>query len=194
MPSDYALTTWRTDDERDFTTPSGQRCRIRDLGLEDMAEMGIIDQMDTLGMLVETQHIQRVQGKRPQDRKAKKQTKAQQAAQEQGELVAWLRDRQKFSAIVIMLDKIAACCVVEPVVENPWVLVDPEDPKKGERKLARPERLDAALYSDKIQFEDKMAIFEEAFKGMGDLESFREGSPEDVAALPDGEEPSEVAK
>lgn len=192
MPSDYSLTTWKLDDERDFTVPSGQKCRVKDLSLEDMAALGIIDQMDTLGMLVEKQHIQRVQGKKPQDRKAKKPTKAQQAKQEEAEITAWLRDRKKMVAIGTMLDKIASACVVEPVVENPWVPVDPEDPSKGERKLARHERLDAALYADKIQFSDKMAIFEESFKGMEDLESFRKGSSEDVDALPDGEEPAEV--
>lgn len=197
MPSDYSLSTWKIDDERDFTVPSGQKCRIKDLGLEDMAALGIIDQMDTLGMLVDKQHIQRVQGKKPQDRKAKKPTKAQQAAAEaaeQGEIVAWMRDRKKMSAIGTMLDKIAAACVVEPVIENPWVPVDEDDPSKGERKLRRDERVDVALYADKLPFADKMAIFEESFKGMEDLESFREGPDEDVAALPDGEEPEADAK
>lgn len=194
MPSDYNLTTWKIDDERDFTVPSGQKCRIKDLGLEDMAALGIIDQMDTLGMLVEKNHVQRVQGKKPQDRKAKKPTKAQLAKQEQGEIATWLRDRKKMAAIGTMLDKIASACVVEPVVENPWVPVDPEDPSKGERKLGRDERIEIALYADKLPFNDKMAIFEEAFKGMEDLESFREGPGEDVAALPDVEEPAEVSE
>lgn len=188
MPSNYDLTVWKVDNESDLRTPSGQLCRVKELGLQEMAELGVIDQMDTLGMLVEEKHIKRVQGKRPQDKKL---TKAQQAAKEQGEITKMLKDKKKFGALVTLLDKVAATCVVEPVVENPWVPVDENDPEKGERKLTRSERLDAALYADVLPFNDKMTIFEFAFKGMGELESFREGSTEDVAALPDVEESEE---
>ena len=193
MPSDYSLTSWGATTEREFTVPSGQKCLIKDLGLEEMSEVGLIDQMDTLGMLVQTEHVERVQGKKPQDRKKKKLTKAQQAAQEQTGMVEWLRDRTKMGAIGTMLDKIASVCVVEPVVFNPWILKDDSDPSKGERKLEKSERLPDAVYADNIRFADKMAIFQEVFQGMEDLETFREGPGEDVAALPDVEEPAEVS-
>lgn len=193
MPSDYSLTSWTASTERDFKTPSGQMCRIKDLGLEEMSEVGLIDQMDTLGMLVQTEHVERVQGKKPSDRQKKKPTKAQKAAQEQAGMVEWLRDRNKMSAIGTMLDKIASVCVVEPVVFNPWVLKDEGDSSKGERKLERHERLPDTVYADNIRFADKMAIFQEVFQGMEDLETFREGPGEDVAALPDVEESAEVS-
>lgn len=193
MPSNYSLTSWGESTERDFKVPSGQMCRIKDLGLEEMSEVGLIDQMDTLGMLVQTEHVERVAGKKPQDRKKKKPTKAEQERQEQAGMVDWLRDRKKMGAIGTMLDKIASVCVIEPVVQNPWIPVDESDSSKGERKLERHERLPDMVYADNLRFADKMAIFQEVFQGMEDLETFREGPSEDVAALPDVEKPAEVS-
>jgi hypothetical protein len=194
MPSNYTPTTWGQSTERDHRVPSGQLCRIKDLGLEEMAEAGVIDQMDTLGYLVQTEHIDRVGGKKPQDRKTKKPTKAQKAAQEQEGMVEWLRDKTKMAAIGKMLDKVASVCVIEPPVANPYTPVDEKDPSKGERKLEPHERAPGMIYADKLKFADKMSIFQEVFQGMEDLESFREGPSEDVAALPDVEESPEVSK
>jgi hypothetical protein len=48
MPDDrYAATTWGTN-EYDFTTPSGQTCRMRKLPIEDLAKRGILDKLTRL--------------------------------------------------------------------------------------------------------------------------------------------------
>lgn len=48
-PDKYAPTVWgnKVDEGRDFTTPSGQLCRIRKIGMEDILELGLLDIMDT---------------------------------------------------------------------------------------------------------------------------------------------------
>lgn len=175
-------------DSWDFTTKSGARCHVRALDLPDIARHGLIEMMDTLGFLVEEKHVQRVQGKKPADRQKKKPTKAELAAEAEAKakadgdrMMAMLRDSKKFDAIDAMITKICVATVLEPVLENPYVPIDPEDESKGERKLARNERLEDVIYADKVPFTDRMDIFGEVFQGMDGWESFREGSGEDVA-------------
>lgn len=43
----YAPTTWAVN-EFDFVTPSGQRCRLRKLPIEELAKAGILDKMTRL--------------------------------------------------------------------------------------------------------------------------------------------------
>lgn len=197
MPSNPVQTSrpaaevWgQTEDSWDFTTKSGARCHVRSLDLPDIAEHGLIDMMDTLGFLVEEEHVQRVQGKKPGDRQKKKPTKAEQAAADAAKakaegdrMMSMLKDSKKFGAIDAMITKICSACVLEPVLANPYVPVDPEDESKGERKLERHERLEGVLYADKVPFVDRMDIFGEVFQGMDGWESFREGSGQDVADL-----------
>lgn len=192
-PNEYAPVQWGGPTEYAFTCPSGQKCRMKDLGIEEMAAIGIMDQLDTIGVLVQEKHIERTQGKKPQDRKAKKPTRAQQAAQEQADVVSWMRDPQKFLAIGTMLNKVTAACVLEPVIENPYVPVDENDPSKGERKRTSAERLEGAIYADSVAFADKMAIFQRAWKGVAELEDFREGPGEDVESVEDVAEPGKDA-
>ena len=179
-------------DSWDFTTKRGARCHVRSLDLPDIARFGLIGAMDTLGYTVEEEHIKRVQGKRPQDRPKKKPTKAELAAQEAAKssldterMLEMLQDPQKFEAIESMITKVCVACVLEPVLENPYVPVDHKDPSKGDRKLARHERLEDVLYADKVPFMDRMDIFSEVFQGMEGWESFREESGADVADLAD---------
>jgi|SRR6185295_3564320 len=187
-----AAEVWGIETDRDHICPSGAVCRIRDLEFDDIVELGLLDEMDSLGSIVQTEHIDRVQGKKPADRAARKPTKAQQAkinAEKQAEIdaatKALMKDKVQFASLSRMLDKVISVTVLEPVIESPWVPIDPEDLNKGERKLARHERLPDARYSDKVPFADKMSVFEEVFKGVEGLESFREERSEGLAAVAD---------
>lgn len=191
-PSRPAAEVWGQQKESwDFTTTSGARCRVRPLDLPDLAELGLVDVMDSLGFLVEEEHVQRVQGKKPSDRQKKKPTKAQKAKAETDRLTSLLRDPKQFAIIDKMVTKVTAACVLEPVLENPYVLVDPEELEKGERKLLPHERLEDVIYADRVPFADRMEVFGEVFQGMEGWESFREGSGKDVADVADEPESAE---
>lgn len=181
-PQSYrdASEVWGAPKERWIVCPSGARCQVRDLEMEQIAETGLIDQMDSLGMLVEEEHVARVQGKRPQDRAKRKPTKKQQEQKEAAKMAGILRDPEQFKTIGVMLEKVAVACVLDPVLESPYIVED-----GVERKLRNDERLEGALYADSVGFGDKMHIFEQVFRGMGDLETFREGRDEDVADVAD---------
>lgn len=48
----YAPTTWGSD-EYDFTTPSGQMCRMRKVPIEGLVESGLLDKLNTLSPRVD---------------------------------------------------------------------------------------------------------------------------------------------
>lgn len=60
----YAPTTWGSN-EFDFTTPSGQRCRLRKLPIEDLAKAGILDRMTRLPGLAD-QLVKKAEGAPPE--------------------------------------------------------------------------------------------------------------------------------
>ena len=62
---DYAPTAWGAIDH-DFVVPSGQRCRIRNLGLQDIIEAGLMDKLNTLQGVVGS-NIRKGQGQPPID-------------------------------------------------------------------------------------------------------------------------------
>lgn len=181
---------------RIIVCPSGARCMVRSLDMLDIVEAGLIEQMDSLGGIVDKDHIQRVQGKtkrKPSDRAPKKLTKAQEEAKNSKQLEDMLRNPSQFAAMDKMLNKVVAATVLEPVIESPYIDIDPEDPSKGERKRTASERLEHTIYADSVGFADRMFIFEEVFEGMAGLENFRSGSESDVADVADESESAEDA-
>lgn len=203
MPSNPANSKFRDAYEayqpnfgRPFVTPGRVSIIVKDLELEDMMAAGIVDQMDTLGMIVQ-EKTDKAQGKtRGQGYKEKSKTKAQLAKEADAEAVSsmqamgWMKDPVKFDAISRMLNKVIVACVLEPVFESPYI-GGGEDDGFDERKRTKEERLEGALYADYVPIADKMAIFGEVFKGLGDLEPFREGSDEAVGDMADEPESSE---
>lgn len=60
----YAPTTWGAG-EYDFVVPSGQRCRLRKMQVEELAKRGILDKVTRLPGLTETV-IQKAEGQPPE--------------------------------------------------------------------------------------------------------------------------------
>lgn len=165
----------------DLALPSGAVCQIRKLQMEDLVTMGIMDQMDSLGLTVQEQHVERVKGtNKPSDRPAKKLTKAEAAAAEEKQLNDLLRDPKKFITMTGLMDKIIVNCVVQPPICDAFHEVMQEDGSM-ERERIRPEDRDSKrVYTDSIGIDDKTAIFDFSFSGVQKFDAFREGSGEDV--------------
>lgn len=163
---------------QDLALPSGAICQLRKLQMEDLVELGIMDQVDFLSQIVEEKHVERV--KKPSDRAKKQPTKAEAAeaakVAEQEQTAALLRDPKKFSTMSAMIDKIVVACVIKPQIVNGFREVE-----EGQRiRLDDDARVHGVIYSDSIPFGDKMEVFEVAFAGVQKMSSFRGESAEDV--------------
>lgn len=171
MSSEYdryaPIPAWQGVQTRDLVLPSKQVCLVRDLQVEDVAELDIIDVMDIFSNIVG-------KGKAAPSAKAKTKTAAQSADKE-AEAVATnlFRDAATFMKVVTVTNKVITRAVIKPEI-----LLPPDNYE---------DRIDGKIYADSIPFGDRMFIFTEVFKGMSDLESFREESAEgvgDVEAKP----------
>jgi hypothetical protein len=185
----YAPTTWgAVAATREFKCPSGQYCLIKEVSLSDLMQAGLLDEMDTLGALMQQDVIAPAQGKgkKPSDRQAKKPTKAEQAKAEEDAqnkaVMELMKNPEQFQAMSRMIERMVPIIVVKPGLVSPWT--------KNEAgqwvKLA--DRVDGVIYSDSVDFGDQMALFGEAMadKKMGDIAAFRDEAESGVDAVEDG--------
>jgi hypothetical protein len=164
------------------------------LELEDVVELGMLDDIDSLTALVQTDHVDRVQqGRKPADRKPKKLTKAEEDKAEAEAFKNMLKDKDSFGKISGTMNKVVMACVLEPKILDPWI-DDPnavtEDNPTGRRKMDANERDPEAAYLDYINLVDKIGIFHEVFGGMEKLQQFREATDKSVGAVEDEPKPS----
>lgn len=151
----YAVTGWKRksgDNSFDFILPSGQTCRLKKLSMETIAEMGLMDDLDTFtGAVLPT----------PPSKKAKgKGAKVLTEEEQNGEVMkSMLKNKEAFLKMLATVNRVVIGCVLEPQVLP--------EPAAGE------DRDEELVYIDDIDFEDKMLIFAEVFDGMSKFESFR---------------------
>lgn len=177
----YAPTTWGRRYE-DLTCPSGQTCKIRKLGVEQLIAEGAIEDLDTLTAFVNKKHIEPkaksvkkgAKGKSGNPAVAAKQQKdATQQAMGVLEGVSSDDVRRMFG----LMDIVVMAAVVAPKLHP---VPEPEGPD-GEA----PERVEGIVYIDDVDAVDKSYIFNYVFAGVKDLESFRKQLSENAAALGD---------
>jgi hypothetical protein len=162
----YAPTTW--GQFQDFTCPSGQRCALRPLDLNQLLAMGILEDINALTGIVETDVIRPAQGMPPLDSKR------------------LLRDGKRVGQIMTLIDQIVTTVVARPAL----ALATDEDGKK----IPEADRIVGVVYVDSVVLGDRIAIFNESLKGVKDLESFRAAAAEpggSVAGQQSGQLPSE---
>jgi hypothetical protein len=171
---------------KEFTLPSGNKCRVRELELDDVMDLGLLDKFDSLSATVQEEHIERVQGK-----KAKR-----KASSEQDDKKAFrtmMSDPEKREDMKNIITMVTVACVVEPKLHDPWVndpnSATPKNPM-GRRLLEKNERDPQKAYVDYVNFVDKLEIFHEVFGGMERLQQFREEADESVGDLADESEPT----
>lgn len=156
----YALTGWGSqsrEKEKDLTLPSGQRCRVRMLGMEDILELDLLDAMDTF-----SKHL---------IKDVKKPGKQETEEEDSGlEFLKMLKDGDRMKDLRKTVDKVVPVVVLKPQV---W-------PNPGKNKTPDPGK----LYVKDIDLSDKFVIFSAVFEGFGPgMADFREESEKSVGAV-----------
>lgn len=141
----YAPTSWGGAAYEDLDLPSGQLCLARKAGIQGLLEAGIIHEIDPLMGLVK-QHQARVEGKA--------------SPGDEDMIMNMLKDESKVASLVHMLDRIVCHVVVKPHVE-----MAPND-------ITR--RKDGVIYTDMVDFTDKLYIMTWTVGGAETVMGFRE--------------------
>jgi hypothetical protein len=183
MPSSINNNVWGNQKKTvELEMPSGQMCLVKKPDPQRLATLGIIDKVDTLTKLVDVKHVKRVKGK-PSSVPAKVDA-------------ATISNNPK--AMVDMLelaDRVVEQVVLEPPVLRPVVRDSDGTPllrknsKNEDVEIPLPwkDRDDDQIYTDLIDFVDRIFIFQHAVGGNPDLATFREQSSIDVLGVADGE-------
>lgn len=143
----------------DLQVPSGQLCLVRRPGLEGLIKAGVLQNIDSLSAIVGEKHIKKT-GKGKADGGVN--------------VNSVMKDPKALETIVYTVDKVVAHCVVKPEVH-----MAPNDVT-----LRRP----GVVYTDMVDLQDKMFIFNYVVGGTRDLESFRRGLEGTVGSVEDGED------
>lgn len=155
----YSLTGWgKQSKEFDIVLPSGQTCLVTKLQMEAIVELGLMNDLDSFtGSII------------PDKKSSKKKSAKQEEQDTEDSFVNALKDKTQFSKMMGTIDKVVVACVVIPAVTHV--------PAEGE------ERRDDVVYTDMIDFNDKLTIFGKVFDGLGGMEPFRPGSEPALGAV-----------
>ena len=184
MPAqaEYSAPAWGQSVFEDFTVPSGGLILVKRLDFQDVIAAGLMDEFDQLSPTVEEKVIGPAKGKRPQDRKTKKLTKAQQAEADRKSMVDDMPQLARLMAQIlpVIVKKPAISSTYVQDDAGKWVQIEPEDREPG------------MIYVDSIPLTDQMAILEWAMEGinMSDLKRVREQPVETVGSVDPVPEPA----
>lgn len=158
-PDQYAPTVWgnKNEEGRDLTLPSGQKCRVRKIGMEDILELDLIDLMDTFTKQLTAE---------PSDKKTEEDATGDA-------FMEMLKDPDRRHKIITAINSVVPRAVIAPSVEPL--------PEKSYKKAP------GLIYVDDISLEDRFAIFGASFDGWGDVSKFRAEQTEGVGAVAESE-------
>jgi hypothetical protein len=142
-PSAYAPSTWGTQDTFEVTVPSGQKCLCRELSIERLIEMGLLQSINSLEAIVGNEILPRAGGR----------------ANVQVDMGALMQNADKLTAVLELVNTIVCEAVVAPQVHPV--------PAEGEA------RVQGLVYVDSIGMQDRFAIFSETTGNLEGLASFR---------------------
>lgn len=168
----YAPTVWG-ETFFDVTVPSGQTCQVRQIQMDDLIELDILEQIDSLSSTVQTETVDPVRN--PRDHQQRQRTKAEQAEDDTAFVRELMADKTQFARMSLVIDKVVAAVVVQPPVTLAY---HPDG-----TRLAPSERTDGVIYTDSVGFNDKMFLFDECFGGIRKLEQFRDEADGDVGTV-----------
>jgi hypothetical protein len=150
----YAPTTWGTATNfNDLTMPSGQTAQVRQPGVQNLVSAGVLDDVDTLSTLVNEKHVKRVKGKPVVDHKS------------------MMGDPKNMLRVLETVDKVVEYMVIQPNVKRPVEQYVDSEGQTKERPLAG--REPGIVYTDQIDLNDRMFIFQYSTGGATDVEQFR---------------------
>jgi hypothetical protein len=155
--------------------PSGHTVQVRRPGVNGLVKAGILESLDSLTSIVQTETIPKAEGQPLVDVKT------------------IMKDPKKLNDMLAMMDKIVLYCVVAPQLSpKPVVHENPEDETSPIVEDPTDEQLDAVrddelAYVDLVDDNDKTFIMSFALGGQGDHASFRQAAEEALASSLDGE-------
>lgn len=153
--SKYAPTQWQSD-RFDIECPSGQLCLARKLQMDDVVALGLIDELDVFTEFASTMGDSR-------------QKSDEEMAKE------FSSNPKAFNRIIDIVDRVVSQVVIEPKIHLPYSI-----DKKGKRVELADKDIDSdVIYTNYVNFEDKMHIFNVVFQG-DTIEQFRDGADEAV--------------
>lgn len=159
----------------DLEVPSGALCQVRRPGPMGLMRAGLIDQLDILGGLVQTEHVDRVDGRQSEE---DLETRQRRQAME------ILKDRSKLEAADRLMNRIICYVVVQPHIEMPEV----HDEKADRwRWIPNEERDPKLVYADTVSEEDKSFIMQFVMGGTADIATFRKEQQEAMGGLEPGQ-------
>ncbi len=170
----YGQKSWMREFVVDLEVPSGELCQVRRPGITGLIKTGILESLDSLTSLVQTEHIDRVE-------------KGSATTISKEQVKDLLKDVRKLDDAMTLLDKVICYVVVQPKVIRP-IRVDEQgkpvlDEEGREIGLTDDEREAGVVYCDMIDLEDKVYIFQYAVGGVSDLETFRKEFRESLGSL-----------
>lgn len=167
--SKYAATSWATEVLLDLEVPSGQLCQVRRPGIPGLVKAGVLDSLDALTGIVQTDHIERVKSGKGEIDKV--------------DVAALAADKEKLLEALELSDKVVEYVVLQPSVLRPVVRDEAGEPVKPEVPLPEKDRVPGQVYTDMVDLMDKMFIFQFVVGGVRDLETFRKEFGEVVGDL-----------
>jgi hypothetical protein len=183
----YKPTAWKQTNLVDLEVPSGQMCQVRVPGVVGLVKAGILDSLDSLTGLIQTEHIDRVKNGRPTSTEITPE-----------DLKALSADKDRLLQALDLMDRVLEYAVVQPIVLRPVARDDEGKPIlmwKGklnddtgeqimeELMLPDADRDPEMVYSDMVDPTDKIFIFQYVVGGVRDLETFRKEFQETLGSV-----------
>jgi len=151
--------------------PSGQVVRVKKVGVMDLLTAGIVQNFDSLTSLVVEEPIADAK-KQLAGRKPKTPTKAEQEAAEKAEearlMKVVLANPETIETMSAIADRVGVLACVEPQVALHY---NPED--KDRTPIPADKRVPGKIYTDQIDFMDKVTIMSETVEDVDKLAAFR---------------------
>lgn len=139
-------------------------CLVKRPGVQGLMKAGVLDSFDSLTSLVQTEHIDRADGKAEFKRE-----QAARAGQDYDQTALLKDDPKKIIEALALIDRVVLFCVVEPKLTAAPESEEDRDPE--------------VLYVDEIDLDDRMFILNYVMGGSKDLETFRKGSGGGLAGV-----------
>lgn len=150
------------------TLPSGQTATCRKIGIEELLMVGLLLELESLSALVVAETVDPAKAKLAGHRKSAAAIAKEDAVREQAMVRQMMTDPTLIMGFISAADRVMPLCVVDPPVTLHYA---PDDPNKA--PLPPEKRIPGQIYTDMIDWLDKMDIMVWAIDGLDGLAQFR---------------------
>lgn len=171
MPSDFKPNNvWGKSkpEGEELTLSSGQTCLARKMSIESMIQAGMLAEADALTASV-TKYTKKVKGGKPT--KAAKNGAPTAQAIELDEH-KFLSDPEALKSMIGLMDRALPHIVISPVVHLHYT-EKTVGKTKVTKRIPEEDRIEGIVYTDQIDFGDKVELFNFAAGGLGSMLAFR---------------------